>query len=117
MGKGTARRRGESFRHAATVPDTAARARKQARGREDRHSALLARVEDAADLEARAEHIVLAVRALRVPLLTQGATVTVSIGGGMCIADAEWSAWYSQADQALYRAKGDGSNTWHISQG
>jgi diguanylate cyclase (GGDEF)-like protein len=79
--------------------------------------ALLARVDDAADLEARAEHIVLAVRALRVPLLTQGATVTVSIGGGMCIADAEWSAWYSQADQALYRAKGDGSNTWHISQG
>jgi len=79
--------------------------------------ALLARVEDAADLEARAEHIVLAVRALRVPLLSSTASVTVSIGGGLCAAQAEWSAWYSQADEALYRAKGDGSNTWHISQG
>jgi len=79
--------------------------------------ALLARVDDAADLEARAEHIVLAVRALRVPLLNRNASVTVSIGGGLCGAQAEWSAWYSQADEALYRAKGDGSNTWHISQG
>jgi len=79
--------------------------------------ALLARVDDAADLEARAEHIVLAVRALRVPLMNRTASVTVSIGGGLCAAQAEWSAWYSQADEALYRAKGDGSNTWHISQG
>ena len=79
--------------------------------------ALLAHVQDAAELEARAEHIVLAVRALRVPLASRGSAVTVSIGGGLCAADVEWSAWYSQADEALYRAKGDGSNTWHISQG
>lgn len=78
--------------------------------------ALLARVDDAADLEARAEHIVHAVRALRVPLLHRGAAVTVSIGGGLCLADADWSGWYSQADEALYRAKGEGSNTWQISQ-
>ena len=79
--------------------------------------ALLAHVDNAADLEARAEHIVLAVRALRVPLMSRGLGVTVSIGGGLCSVGTEWSAWYSQADEALYRAKGDGSNTWQISQG
>ena len=79
--------------------------------------ALLARVDNAADLEARAEHIVLGVRALRVPLMGRDVNVTVSIGGGLCADDAVWSSWYSLADEALYRAKGNGSNTWHISQG
>jgi diguanylate cyclase len=79
--------------------------------------ALLAHVESAADLQNRAEHIVNAVRALRVPLINRGLSITVSVGGGMCAGGTDWSAWYSLADEALYRAKGAGSNTWHISQG
>lgn len=76
--------------------------------------ALLAQVTDADDLVARAQRIVVAVRSLRLPVLQQDLGITVSIGGGLCADDAEWSVWYSLADAALYRAKGDGSNTWHI---
>ena len=78
--------------------------------------ALLAQVLDYDDLLARAQCIVAAVRALRLPLMREEFAITVSIGGGICAEGGDWSAWYSLADEALYRAKGEGSDTWHISQ-
>jgi diguanylate cyclase (GGDEF)-like protein len=78
--------------------------------------ALLAQVLGQEDLDARAQRIVSGVRAMRLPLLSPDFAVTVSIGGGVCAEGTDWSAWYSLADEALYRAKGAGSDTWHISQ-
>ncbi len=78
--------------------------------------ALLAQVADAADLQARAQQIVAAVRALRLPALQPALSIAVSVGGSLCADDADWSVWYSLADDSLYRAKGDGGNNWHIYQ-
>jgi len=78
--------------------------------------ALIAQVLGREDLEARAQRIVTGVRALQLPLRSHGFTISVSIGGGVCAEDVDWSAWYSVADEALYHAKGAGSDTWHISQ-
>jgi diguanylate cyclase len=76
--------------------------------------ALLAQIAHTDDLVARAQRVVTAVRSLRLPLMHEGLTITVSVGGCLCADEADWSIWYSQADAALYRAKGAGSNTWHI---
>jgi diguanylate cyclase len=78
--------------------------------------ALLAQVAGADDLAARAQQIVSAMRTLRSPALHAGLAIAVSIGGSVCADDADWSVWYSLADDSLYRAKGDGGNTWHIYQ-
>ena len=40
--------------------------------------------------------------------------VTVSIGVSHCSESTDWSNWYSQADAALYRAKGEGGGTWSL---
>ena len=79
--------------------------------------ALLAQVLGVADLEARAQRIAAAIRGVRSPVSNHGLTVTVSIGGSVCADEADWSAWYSLADEALYRAKGEGNDTWHIFPG
>ncbi len=76
--------------------------------------ALLTQLNDPGDLEALAARIVTGVRALRFDAPLEAFTVTVSIGACLCAQEAEWSIWYSDADAALYRAKGDGNNTWHI---
>ncbi|MDR3387117.1 MAG: GGDEF domain-containing protein [Rudaea sp.] len=78
--------------------------------------ALLAQVADVEDLRARAEKIVAAVRALHVPASQPPPAIAVSIGGSLCADDADWSVWYSLADDALYRAKGDGGDNWHFYQ-
>ena len=79
--------------------------------------ALLAQVAHLGELEARASRIVCAVRKLRVPPSQQPLTISVSIGGSLCAEEGEWSIWYSTADAALYRAKGAGSDTWHLDAG
>lgn len=76
--------------------------------------ALLAQLNDPGDLAALAARIVTAVRALRFAAPLDGLAITVSTGAGLCTEQSEWSVWYSEADAALYRAKGDGGNTWHI---
>ena len=76
--------------------------------------ALLAQLEDASALEAHAARIVTAVRALRFSAPHETLTITVSVGASLCADDSEWSVWYSQADAALYRAKGEGSDTWSV---
>jgi diguanylate cyclase len=54
------------------------------------------------------------VRALHFPAPLDTLSLTVSVGATLCDADSDWAGWYSLADAALYRAKGDGSNTWQI---
>lgn len=77
--------------------------------------ALLAQLADADDLARLAMRIIDAVRRLRFPALDSH-RVSVSIGASLCDDDVEWSVWYSQADAALYRAKGAGSSICHIYQ-
>jgi diguanylate cyclase len=79
--------------------------------------ALLAQVADLEELQVRATRIVHAVRTLRVPAAAQQVSISVSVGGGLCAEEGDWSMWYSLADTALYRAKGEGSDTWHLSEG
>ena len=78
--------------------------------------ALLAQVLSGDELELRAQRIVAAVRALDLALPNPDLEVSVSVGGSLCPEGADWSVCYSLADDALYRAKGAGSDTWHISQ-
>jgi len=78
--------------------------------------ALLAQVLTGDELELRAQRIVAGVRALELPLTNPDLEISVSVGGTLCPEGADWSVWYSLADDALYRAKGAGSDTWHISQ-
>lgn len=76
--------------------------------------ALLAHVRDASELEARARQIGAGVRALRFPGRSQPFGVTVSVGGSLCDPRDPWSAWYSDADSALYEAKGAGGDQARI---
>ncbi len=76
--------------------------------------ALLAQINDVAELEALAARIVSGIRALHFPEPLEHLSASVSIGAGMCPDHADWSVWYSQADIALYRAKGKGGNAWHV---
>jgi diguanylate cyclase (GGDEF)-like protein len=74
--------------------------------------ALLAQVADRAELEMRAQRVVEAVRTLRFGAPLEALTMSVSVGANLCDDGGEWSLWYSQADAALYRAKGEGGNVW-----
>jgi diguanylate cyclase (GGDEF)-like protein len=72
--------------------------------------ALLMQVTGEDELIARATQVVHAIRALRFPTGSGELTVTVSVGGRLCAADADWAAWYSDVDTALYQAKGRGGD-------
>lgn len=75
--------------------------------------ALLAQVRDADELAARATRIVECVRRLRFVRAAPELNVSVSVGGGLCGDDDDWSVWYREADCALYdirRAGGDGAH-------
>lgn len=74
--------------------------------------ALLAQVADTAALEARAARIVSGIRALRFPPPNDRLTVSVSVGASICSEETSWSTWYSEADSALYHAKGEGGDNW-----
>jgi diguanylate cyclase (GGDEF)-like protein len=74
--------------------------------------ALLAQVQGASELEARAEQIVANVRALRFVAPHSGLKISVSVGGHLCPEDAQWPSWYSDADSALYQVKGRGGDGW-----
>jgi len=76
--------------------------------------ALLALVRDAEELRDRAALISAGVRALRFPAPMEGLQVSVSIGGSLCHAAAEWSGWYSDADCALYLVKGEGGDNYRV---
>jgi diguanylate cyclase (GGDEF)-like protein len=78
--------------------------------------ALLTQLNHPDDLEAVAARIVTGVRALHFAAPLNTLSLTVSVGATLCDADSDWAGWYSLADAALYRAKGDGSNTWQIHQ-
>jgi diguanylate cyclase (GGDEF)-like protein len=76
--------------------------------------ALLMQVTGEEELCARATQIVAAVHSLRFPGCSEGLCVTVSIGGSLCADGADWAIWYSDADTALYEAKGKGGDGFHI---
>ncbi len=76
--------------------------------------ALLMQVTGEEELRARSTQIVAAVRSLRFPGCKEGLGVTVSIGGSLCADDSDWAVWYSDADTALYEAKGKGGDGFHI---
>jgi diguanylate cyclase (GGDEF)-like protein len=76
--------------------------------------ALLAQLNAAAELETLAARIVSGIRALQFPEPLEALTASISIGAGLCADDADWSVWYSRADTALYRAKGEGGNAWSV---
>jgi diguanylate cyclase len=72
--------------------------------------ALLVQVRDADELRDRGAQIVEGVRKLRFRTPTDGLTVSVSVGGSLCHETADWSAWYSDSDCALYLVKGEGGD-------
>ena len=76
--------------------------------------ALLAQLNDAAELESLAARIVAGIRALQFSEPLETLTASISIGAGLCADDADWSVWYTRADAALYRAKGEGGNVWSV---
>ncbi len=76
--------------------------------------ALLTMIEDENDLAARATRIIQGVRQLRFTRSAPNLIVSISVGGGVCQPDDEWSVWYSEADCALYQAKGVGGDGVHV---
>jgi len=76
--------------------------------------ALLMQVTGEEELCARATQIVAAVRSLRFPACRDGLSVSVSIGGSLCGEQTDWAVWYSDADAALYEAKGRGGDGYHV---
>ena len=76
--------------------------------------ALLTQVADHRELTERALRIAESIRQLRFPQSAAQLTVSVSVGGGLCSEDTEWSVWYSEADCALYHVKGSGGDGAHV---
>ncbi|HEX3896199.1 MAG TPA: GGDEF domain-containing protein [Rudaea sp.] len=76
--------------------------------------ALLAQLSDPANAAALAARIVETISELHFPSPLAMLNVTVSIGVSHCSESTDWSNWYSQADAALYRAKGEGGGTWSL---
>jgi len=77
--------------------------------------ALLMQVTGIEELRARATQVIGAVRALRFPGCGDDAlTVAVSVGGSLCASAADWAVWYSDADCALYEAKGIGGDGYRV---
>jgi diguanylate cyclase (GGDEF)-like protein len=76
--------------------------------------ALLAQLADPGDVAALAARLVETIGELRFSAPLEALRVTVSVGVSRCGDDADWSTWYSQADAALYRAKGEGGSTWSL---
>lgn len=76
--------------------------------------ALLTQVQDQRELTERALRIAEGVRQLRFPQSAPNIMVSVSVGGGLCNDDSEWSIWYSEADCALYHVKGSGGDGAHV---
>jgi len=76
--------------------------------------ALLMQVTGEEELCARATQIVTAVHSLRFPGRKEGLSVSVSVGASLCTDGADWAIWYSDADTALYEAKGKGGDGFHI---
>lgn len=76
--------------------------------------ALLTQVADQRELTERALRVAESVRQLRFPQSAPQLTVSVSVGGGLCREDDEWSVWYSEADCALYHVKGSGGDDAHV---
>jgi diguanylate cyclase len=75
--------------------------------------ALILRVTDDGELGNRALDLISNVRALRLSS-TRGERIDVSVGAAICKDIGNWSAWYSQADEALYRAKKNGGGRWAL---
>ena len=76
--------------------------------------ALLTQVANQRELTERALRITEGVRQLRFPKHAPDLTVSVSVGGGLCRDEDEWSVWYSEADCALYHVKGSGGDGAHV---
>ncbi|MBS0381441.1 MAG: GGDEF domain-containing protein [Proteobacteria bacterium] len=76
--------------------------------------ALLTQVLDRRELTERALRVAEGVRQLRFPQSAAELVVSVSVGGGLCREDGEWSVWYSEADCALYHVKGSGGDGAHV---
>ena len=80
--------------------------------------ALLMQITGVEELRARATQIISAVRALRFSGAGEEAlSVAVSIGGSLCASASDWAVWYSDADCALYQAKGVGGDGYRVMEG
>jgi len=76
--------------------------------------ALLMQVTGEEELRARATQIIAAVHSLRFQASDDASSVTVSIGGSLCADGVDWAVWYSDADAALYEAKGRGGDGFEV---
>ncbi|MBO9661648.1 GGDEF domain-containing protein [Dokdonella sp.] len=76
--------------------------------------ALLMQITGEEELRARATQIIAAVHALRFPGVGEGLVVSVSIGASLCADGIDWAVWYSDADAALYEAKGRGGDGYEV---
>ena len=76
--------------------------------------ALLVQVRGPEELRERAAQIINGVRALRFHAPAEALLVTASIGGSLCHETADWSAWYSDSDCALYLVKGEGGDNQRV---
>ena len=76
--------------------------------------ALLAQVAGPEELRDRAAQVANGVRALRFAAPIDALHVSASIGGSLCHEHADWSAWYSDSDCALYMVKGEGGDNYRV---
>lgn len=76
--------------------------------------ALLMHVNSHEALRERADRLTQRIRSLRFRPRHPDLLITASIGACLCRDDAGWSSWYSHADEALYRVKGQGGNGFHV---
>ena len=76
--------------------------------------ALLLQVRDRDELEQRARQVVMAARALRFTEPNVLLRASVSVGVAFCDESDQWSHWYSDADSALYEAKAQGGDGYHV---
>lgn len=76
--------------------------------------ALLVQVRDVEELRDRAAQVTGGVRGLRFHAPAEGLIVSVSVGASLCHETADWSAWYSDSDCALYLVKGEGGDNYRV---
>lgn len=75
---------------------------------------MLMQVRSRAELEERAQQVVMGVRHLLFQSPNEGLRLSVSVGLSFCDEDLRWPDWYGTADNVLYAVKSDGGDGFRI---
>lgn len=75
---------------------------------------VLLQVRNRAELEERAQQIVMGVRHLLFQSPNEGLRLSVSIGVSFCDEELRWPDWYGTTDNLLYKVKSDGGDGFAV---